>query len=370
MKNIFYFRPGVQHENTGDALINMCAVRCLLQYGEVTVLRSGMPDNYLSQIRAPDSKILDGGEIKGILTLMKLSFCQWAGGRGQKCRYYYVLPPGHVQRDGIKPAVVSIKNVIVAFFLKLFSVSVCRFGVSLNGKSALNGYIESFLSRFMLCYGLRDSASLAYAEKYSFRNAVGFPDFAWVYESGASSPNVDERQGLVLSFRANASGRKFVDNYLNEHIAWIKNLISSPSFAERIYLSYQVEFDKVACYKIRDELESENPFHFIDKKLSVIDAFALYSSVRLVISNRLHVLILAGIAGAIPLALIRENDNIKIKSLFDGVGLSDFVLTLGPEGGNKFDMAALEAKASDDRFIGVAVTMKNEIHLVLQKLFG
>lgn len=65
---------------------------------------------------------------------------------------------------------------------------------------------------------------------------------------------------------------------------------------------------------------------------SIDEALDFYANQTIVVSNRLHVLLLAWRAGAIPIAVVLPGKNEKVRRLFRDVGLQGHVIELSELG--------------------------------------
>lgn len=366
MLAIIYFKPGAQHENTGDALINKCAVKLYSKFGKVRLLKGKLPDSYVNSISNGQAEIIHAGDLSFLALTIVDSIKQIKKNKHKREDLFYVLPPGHTQRDGIKPFLFTVKVIFLTVLLNLFRVKVVRLGVSVAGGGKINRTIESLLSKIMHCYGVRDEESLSYCKDNGFSNVIWFPDLAWLHEP-SSGPKAQRgnKYDIVLSFRSNSTGRHHNESYLDNHLELLDFLINSypGNIKKRLLVSYQVDFDRNSALKIINYLSNTTEAEYKDCRLGMEDAENLYRNSGLVISNRLHVLLLAGISGSVPIGVVRKEDNKKIISLFDGLGMSDILLII--DGGESKEelirkFHSISKRAVRKKFKEVSEKMKSE----------
>src|SRR5690606_7270723 len=91
-------------------------------------------------------------------------------------------------------------------------------------------------------------------------------------------------------------------------------------------LSYRVDFDRDINKDLRERIKGHASVEFRDGTLTLDEALKLYASAGVVISNRLHVLLVAILAGSIPVALTDLETHAKITDLFRDNGLDEYLV--------------------------------------------
>ena len=343
MNNIIFYRPGPQSENAGDVLINREAVKLMLRYGKVIILSKGLPKKYIDEISSGEAVSINKGFSNVIFTALKSLF--GSATEDKNNTIYFCLPPGHLRKEGRHSLISAFR--ILAFLLPFWVLRgrVFRLGHSIEGRAWLNGFLESLISRLCRIYGVRDEISLAYCDYFKFKNYRYFPDFSWAL-STLSKQSDEKNDIVVLSFRSNKHGRLDQEEYLNEHIGYLRNMVVTEGYKHYKYIvSYQVGFDKAAAERIFMSLKLLCNIEMIPDRLDVEDARKLYAEARYVFSNRLHVLMLAGFSGALPIALIKGRDHIKINSLFIDSNIQDCLIDVEA---NTLDRLAYTVEKTDE----------------------
>ena len=94
-------------------------------------------------------------------------------------------------------------------------------------------------------------------------------------------------------------------------------------------VAFQVQSDEEASRELCDHLRTQGiQAELSENRLSIDEAASLYAGACCVISNRLHVLLLAAQSGTLPIPLADMKDNVKITSILKDNSLSDITFTL------------------------------------------
>ena len=308
-----YFEPASQVENTGDLLINKVALDMVRQYGDVIINDAATPKWFIDEIAGGNDSVASSKGDGFFVSILRDSI----KGRGDT---YLILPPGDISRKGIKSSVGTVVRSLRLFALRLAGCRIIRLGFSIGPFDRANAIAESIQSLAYRFYGVRDSSSLAFGKSIRINNIVFFPDFSWHYVPDVTRAATPEHgSDVVLSFRSNANGTKHDPDYLRNAEEILSSFLGGAAPSTKVTMCYQVAYDKEGCRGLHDALRARHPalqFEFIDKKLSLSDCNELYSKSGVVISNRLHVLMLAAINGAKIVALTKLGHNKKIAGLF------------------------------------------------------
>lgn len=324
----FYYNPFTQYENMGDLLINKSLLDLLRPYGTVIIDDLNKPKWFIDELKQESDSIVSEVCPNGIGNFLEDYLLK---NRQQGDVYYQVFVPGDKSRKGFKKALSSLKHYYKLVKQKQKGCKSIRLGFSIGDFDTANLITESLYSSAFHAYGIRDSLSMGKAQKFRFSNTVFFPDLAWAYkEDGSSMPNPfkETAKYLVLSFRANKVGTIHQSSYLTIIIEKLKKLLSANLFeGTKIIISYQVKFDRDACVQLRDALKDNNlDVYFLDRLLAIEEAISLYRASELVISNRLHVLLLASISESLAIPFVNASHNKKIVGIYQDNDLSDLVI--------------------------------------------
>lgn len=375
MKTEIYFQPATQVDNAGDQLINLATINAIRRYGDIIVDdRSGnTPRWFLEGIgTGNDTTFTSLSDDRFYLGLIKRLFRQRL--KREPVRSFLVIPPGHYARKGrdqAKSALIWYAKLRVVRWLGCKPV---RAGFSIGPFDEINTRVEAFGSGSYGFYGVRDRKSLALGQRNGFANLHYFPDLAWSYRPTAL-PKPDAEEGyVVLSFRSNAYGVTHSSEYLAPIRERLRALLRCGDLASRkIVIAHQVLFDRPASIELAEALKDEFNVELIDPKLSIDEASQLYAKAHCVISNRLHVLLLASQSGTFAIPLASGSDNVKITSILDDNGLADVVLDVAaPEAESVARMEDLQRRRGEflERFARASEENTQKIHGLYAGIFA
>lgn len=297
--------------NTGDLLITKYQIEEYAKYGEVYVDCHGMPDNFCQVIFDSNSKNIKDFEkeygysyrsinvLKVLYTLNKEHFTHFCGNPGPKVSLKRPLMKLLFKLSG-----AILPELILNSHIKKFAIGVDVKYAQNNAFSRLNHW---YFSRYDVI-GLRSMTNY-YSIRQSFKNVKYVPDMAFLYPFLNTNTFSDEKKRIAFSFRK-------VDNRdaLVKDLLGITRAATAKGFSMEVI--YQVEEDKPFCEQILQKIKCQS----ISPVIRQIDFYSLdvYRNYDLVVSNRLHVLLMAAMNGALPYALIsHDNKENKIKDLFD-----------------------------------------------------
>ncbi|WP_439584280.1 polysaccharide pyruvyl transferase family protein [Dyadobacter bucti] len=326
MNNIIFFKPARQTENIGDLLINLVEVELLRPFGQIVVDDISAPAWFVDEISTSptDQRLSKVSGVPLLKTLYSLLSKQLFSSK--KNRYYLFIQPGHTSRTGSESAVSNFRINAKMLMLKMMGCRIVRIGFSIGPFDDYNAWAESFGSQAYHYYAVRDNESLKIAQKYSFKKPEYFPDLAWAYAPEKIQREQTEEYA-VISMRSNAFGKEHNSAYLQPLIEKFRELlINTNQQSLKIVVTYQVKYDEEASRQIFESLKNEFNVEFIDSKLTLQDANRIYGSAKFIVSNRLHVLLLALKCGALSFPLVDQKDNTKITSIFQDNNLKDLIL--------------------------------------------
>lgn len=299
--------------NVGDLLITKYQIEEYAKYGEVYVDCHGMPDGFrkvvfdtvtpnIKDFEAEFGMTYRSKKIIKVISLLNKNsfshFCNCPGPRESLC-----LP--------LKTMCFKIMGAIIpAVFLnrkiKRYSLGV---DVNYTDKGILKVLNIWYFSRFNVL-GIRSKANLHRIE-HSLKNTIYVPDMAFLYPYFSPELYNQTNNRIAISFRE-------VDGY--DRLIKVLSIIGriANEFGVGIDIVYQVDEDKPMCEKL---LKDINTSVFCLNNVPVnYYSLAKYQKYDIVISNRLHVLLMAALNGAVPYGLISYDENEqKIQELFESV---------------------------------------------------
>lgn len=309
---IFFYSAKTQFSNAGDALINRELVDLLRKRGRVVAISGGAPSAFIAEVGLREQELVPGKEASLILKALA------AGVRGR--RAYLVQTPGDMgSGGGVGPALL---RAAVTPVLALFGVKIIHVGASLSETSPFKLSLLAWRSRFMQGFGLRDPRSLKTATSSNFKNIHYFPDLAFGLEARPQVSKQTPGVRLALSFRGDQLGQGERDALLS---VLNQSLEKLPAIAS-VKVVVQVDRDLEFARRIVETLARWNPE--LEHTLSIEGLRTAYAETDIILTNRLHALLLAALSGAAPVAVVDPERNKKVVGLLEGLGLADLVCAL------------------------------------------
>lgn len=300
--------------NTGDILINKLQIEEYARYGEVYVDCTDMPMDFCRVIfDTKNPNIRDFVKVYGInyrsrhlirvlRLLKKEKFTHFTKSPGP---YAYIKFP-------FKTFLIRVLGALSYFTAKSFGMKVIALGIDLNYSQAPQWLqrLNNYYFRVYYQIGIRSLKNTQQLSK-ALTNVMYIPDMAFLYPLSARETCKPKEKRVALSFRK-------VEN--EECLVEILKTICG-YFSEKQYeidIVYQVEEDKAMSKRLFHSIKSDS----IYLTETLIDYYSLdiYKRYDFVISNRLHVLLMAAMNGSVPYGIISQNvkEN-KIKDIFDSV---------------------------------------------------
>lgn len=303
-----------QFENLGDALINRELVRLLAEHGKVVVDVGNVPTWFSDILELSEGVERVLGKRKLLSSILK----ERAAGN----TVYYFFRPGAVFGDiPISSLTKNLALLALYYFLKLVGVRFCHVGLSCE---RLGKNFRIFLrARGLLMHKsfVRDDESSSLLDSLKIKHDGVLPDLA--FNIFSSAPVVGEKVGKVcFSFR--------VDQYLDqldECCFFIERVIRQFPDGVEVFFSVQVDRDLPGMKLIKKKLEEKTgaSMQLIHESRSIDNMLAFYATIDLVVSNRLHVLLLAASVSGRVLAYA-GGKNRKIYGLFQTIGRGDLLM--------------------------------------------
>lgn len=303
--NKFYYSAITQHSNAGDALINRELIKLMRSVGIVNAYIGDSPKSFLKEIQLEDGEIL---KVSGFFSLILIILLDRIKGN----IIYLVQTPGDISAKS--NTILDFFKTFLIMILSLLGVKVVQVGISLGEFSKVQKINYRLRSMFMYAIGLRDNISINKALDMKLKNYIYFPDLAFGVE-----PILKNNENIFkigFSFR-NDNLSEDKQNTLIENLK--KEFFNLKEIKFEISLIVQVERDLFFAKRISQEVFLNNCN--IIECYSIYELDDYYSNLDLVISNRLHVILLAGLNGALSIAYVDPVTNKKIIGLLENLGL-------------------------------------------------
>jgi|GEM_PF-6945498 len=296
-----------QYENVGDLFIILASVKYLLQsYKDVILDAKGVPEYYVKEV---DSLVGIFYPSKNFsvtnVSLPDYLFKEFD---------YYLKPGGYSSSNGIKASLVNILRLGIVSWRRLLSLGkTYSFPISFSGPLS---FTDSLF--FKSCDGvsLRDVESLKYFEDtgvdkvYLMKDMSHYlsKEFSKLSSSYPATKTSKRRlNDVVFSFRYDRCPsidtlQKVIQVLASKNVTVVSQVAFDDKLTEEI--SKQLCCNALICKPNLDGL----------KKLS-----SIYNETDFVISNRLHVLLLALFCGATPVPILCKGD-VKVQNYFKQLG--------------------------------------------------
>lgn len=320
MSNVeFYFNAKTKHTNLGDIIINRQLLGLLNEQGDVVVYPGGMPPAFLDQIEI--EKYSTENSQKSFFRRMIRSSLR-ARGKGE--RVYYVLNPGGFTGGlPLRDAMGQTLNIMAFLILNILGVRIIRIGASIGPFTRGRALFEAVKSKFIHFIGARDSESERYAKTIGITNIKHFPDLAFTMPPLPVGVARREQRAVVSIRSRNVTAD--YDAVIKRQIISILDAVD-PARELEIVISAQVDADLRYIDDLAATLSPIRRTKVIRHRLEEKDALELYATSQAVVSNRLHVLLLALRQGTPGYAAIDPKADSKVAGIYTDIGFGDLIL--------------------------------------------
>jgi len=292
-----YFLVATQPDNLGDLLINKMLIDELSFYGDVYIDSEGLPDSFVKPLLLKENVIdfvsVYGGSLKRrsmfkIFTKVKSDF------------KFYFKSPGPYGGEGYSLK-RNVKKMIMIYQFRTFFKS----GLSLNAvgndmivATKLGVFLEKVSNRYFDKTLVRSKENLKMLSNLNFNNIGFIPDVAFLY----TPISKNQKTKVYVSLRDLAC-----DDYHQKNYNLLKESI--PYFIEKkleVVFFYQVESDRDYNLSLFEDFKRDG-CTFKEEGLEYDQISDFYSKSSYVITNRLHVMILAMLHESMPLLILKDD---------------------------------------------------------------
>ena len=283
---ISFFSPKTQFENLGDALINGELIELISENSEVIIDSSRSPKGFIDNLKVNPDKKLQVMNSNFLLFLIKLISSRLI--KRLDC-YYFLSPGGYVGELSVFQFIQQLFNNTLLSFLSIIGVKICLVGVSYErlGNRYIN--ILKFRSKLLHIHLVRDNITKKYLKAKSIRITGTCPDLAFsIFRNKPKPPH--PTKSVVLSFRTDQDPQQLecIDKFLYS----IKGELEKASRI-RLYCQVDRDLDGLNALAIKLSSNLKNVDTSVIKVNSLDKALDVFKGGHIVISNRLHVLLLA-----------------------------------------------------------------------------
>ncbi len=321
--NIFIYSLATQHENLGDLLINQQLIRWLSKIAVVVIEEKGVPQEFLYAVGG--ANVIKASCDPQKYSVKTLGFYLTSLVRRLAINAV-VLSPGHMGGSSIKANVKRILVLLVSAYLRMRGVHTIRVGVSFGNIDFAGRLIESLSVLAFRVYCVRDENSRKKLLVFSRKECLVVPDLSFLafeqLNSKANHGGVKDK--VVFSVRGDRRYPKVNKSY---EVAIYNDipLQAAKEFSEVLCYS-QVAFDVKEQRLLKSYLELNGVSARVAEEFESIDKAAnLLSDAKIVISNRLHVLLPAMMLETLAVCVGDPVVDEKIFSIYQDMGLDDLI---------------------------------------------
>lgn len=319
----FFMSVATQFENLGDALIHRELALLAAAHGPVLVEWSRCPERF--------RRTLDLEGQPGITTMAgRGAFLRaMLGARARGERAILLLKPGaYLGPLGLPrwraEAVLAFNRALAAA-----GVELMQLGASYERLDAANAAFLARKSAALACHYVRDEQSRHYAWSVGIAVDGVLPDLAFTLYGKSRRPVAGPGAPLTLAL-------SFRTGQYAEQEEQLRALVSQAIAAlgreaiGAVRLVAQVTWDKTFLAALAEWLEGEHAIAvtLVDAHDSLETARSAYSGCDLLLSNRLHALLVGGTLVPRVLACVDRTHNAKIVGLFETCGWTKSLFVL------------------------------------------
>lgn len=297
-----YFLCVTQPTNAGDLLINRMLVEELSLYGKVFVDCYNCPNDFRTLLIGNTENVIDvNKEYK--FTLKRGAFFAFFRFLKKNEIGLYTQSPGPLNRYSKWSLRISFS--IIRKILSVLNIPFVRIGCCCS--KAISTHTNVLESKNVQYY-VRSQKGVEFLKSFRSSGISYIPDLAFLYKYKVHLSS--KTKTAIISFR------EVKDNY-ELFFQWLKDCIGLLVANDyKIILYYQVKGDKSFMLKLFEQLNSDSIC--FRENIVWYDNFDFYSDKSIVISNRLHCLLMGAIYNAIPYAYVDNGKLVrKISDVFD-----------------------------------------------------
>lgn len=344
---IAFVKVDTQHDNAGDCLINRELIRLLAERGDVFLDTGRCPVEFARQMRSIPRRDRRGWRpLRGSFYAHMFA----AALRGRDC--YWFLMPGGVTGD--RRARFRLRSWIRDLPLRLAhaaGVRICQVGASFGDMTPAHLDVWRRRRRLLWLLSPRDSRSAAYLGFHGIATDPCIPDLSFnVFDEdpprhtaempGRPGGCAESPRDGCFSFRTDQAPQQ------HEYVESVMRAICrSLGTTVRWKPVVQVDRDLPGMTALRDALEQAGSRvdPVVDLHGDIEACLDFYSGVSFVVSNRLHVLLMAASRGARIVAVCGAGlgdhpGGLKLEGMLEDLGLEGAIygrgdgLSVGPDG--------------------------------------
>ncbi len=314
--NISFLSISTQYENLGDALINRELIDLASKHSRLHVDLSRCPDWFVEMLNLPADTTFSRNRLALLPHMLKARL------QGH-VPYYFFIPGGNFGEYTLPRYIKNLVGLSYTVAAWLTGTRICQLGVSYerSGPRFMSGL--RMRAKLMHALYVRDEQSSQLLKSYNVPHKGVLPDLAFNLFA-KNAPAKDTIGTVCFSFRTDQSAEQ--PSLVQQTVDCVVQALPKKT---RYVLSVQVERDLKSMKVIQKHLKEHHGitaeiFHEA-RDITKIQNF--YKTVDVVVSNRLHVLLLGSSACGRLVACV-DDKNQKVTGLFKTLGRGDLVVPM------------------------------------------
>lgn len=316
---LFVMTNSAMETNLGDHLIHDTLLNLLAPYGELATLCDPSSNDSRAPIWTFHTRLLKSALLRST----------------KHTHVYLVLPPGQGLRKSWSTAPKVVVWLTYLGLLKVAGIHILRLGFGIPSSGAISRFCERLIAPLCQIYSVRDQDGLQRAKDWGIRHAVWFPDLSWLSpEAKADSFRpFAERHAVVLCFRGSREGNapdRTLAAALQDRLGVLLAEAESVGYNNFILVHHDAQ-DRNMTKALADRYGSAFCMRVEENALQIDDISRIYGEAAIVLSNRLHALLLGLQWGGIGVAVVDAPGQPKIHDQFRELGMVDLIVDIaGP----------------------------------------
>ncbi|MCZ8158505.1 MAG: polysaccharide pyruvyl transferase family protein [Rhizobiaceae bacterium] len=312
-RKIFLFAR-TQFENVGDAVINRELALALRKFGALDVYLGRCPTYFRNGIALDN---VDGVNVRR-LSLMSLLLHAFLSRLNYDSTYIFFAPGGKKSELSLPKYTANlILNYAIAA-LSLFGIRCVLFGVSYENLGKRHQKILKQRAVMLAAHVVRDNITADYLRQCGVNYTAVASDLAFLIPPVSKTRS--EAGFVCFSFR--------IDNSKYDKQRFVELVRQIAVFDQRrILFLCQVVRDRDFMSDLYRSFEERMPGRclYLDISERAQDYRNVFDGCDVMFSNRLHALLLSASRGVKPVAITTEGHDMKIRGIYEYLGMNEFL---------------------------------------------
>ena len=340
LKNVLY--PGrIENGNLGDILINGLMIIELLKYSNVYI--KGKLNNEIFKFVSQHSTNIKNLHVLNFRTdsliRYKLNVLFYLL-RNRKFDFVFDTP-GHISESGstLKTTLKTVFNLFSVYFYSFLGIKSIKYGITLGPFNNFNWTLYRLICNKSKMIAIRDTENYSNLLNKKITNIELVPDLAFLLVDLIPQDFKKEfgvNQNLItISLRGSLTGKEVNNVYFEETYEKLNELIlllkENYDF-NKTDITYQVDCDRNTSELLKQKLEKNFnglELNYIQKQLNIESAIEQYSKSGCLVTNRLHVFLLAMFTNTITIIITDSGKHSKLTSIVNDLGLQSLIYKTG-----------------------------------------